>query len=141
MELAGMTVLIVGLGHIGNRLAKALKALDAHVIGVRRTRVDERGHANEVVSFDALRSRLGQADLVVLTCPLTAETTNLVDATVLALMKPGAWLVNVAWGACVDEAALIATLEGARSGVRRSTACRRSPWRLTSRRGRCPTSF
>lgn len=71
---------------------------------------------SRVVSFDALRSRLGQADLVVLTCPLTAETTNLVDATALALMKPGAWLVNVARGACVDEPALIAALEGGTIG-------------------------
>ena len=71
---------------------------------------------SRVVSFDALRSRLGQADLVVLTCPLTAETPNLVDATVLSLMKPGAWRVNVARGGCVDEAALIATPEGGTIG-------------------------
>jgi phosphoglycerate dehydrogenase-like enzyme len=55
-------------------------------------------------------SDLGTADIVALTCPLTPETTNLIDAKALAAMKPSALLVNVARGRVVDEPALVAAL-------------------------------
>lgn len=109
-ELAGKTMLIVGLGRIGNRLAKLAKAFDMNVIGTRRTHVTDKGHADEVHAFDKLPGLLPRADYVVLTCPLTPETTNLVDAQALSLLKPSSYLVNTARGACVDEAALATAL-------------------------------
>ncbi len=112
-ELAGKTLLVVGLGDIGGRLAQLAKAFDMHVVGLRRHPALGRSTADVVHPMDALDALLPDADFVALTCPLTAETENLIDAEALSLMKPGAHLVNVARGRVVDEAALVEAL-GAR---------------------------
>jgi len=109
-ELSGKTLLIVGLGDIGGRLAQLAKAFDMHVVGLRRHPSLGRGAAHAVHAMEELNSLLPDADFVALTCPLTAETENLVDAEALGRMKPTAHLVNVARGRVVDEAALIETL-------------------------------
>ncbi|MBB5755184.1 D-2-hydroxyacid dehydrogenase [Prosthecomicrobium pneumaticum] len=105
-EIADSTVLVVGLGEIGDHLAAMLKALGARVIGVRRHPEAGAGAADRVVGFEAIGTVLPQADVVVLTCPLTETTRGLIGRAALAAMKPGAGLVNVARGACVDETAL-----------------------------------
>jgi phosphoglycerate dehydrogenase-like enzyme len=64
--------------------------------------------------MDELKSLLPQADFVALTCPLTAETENLIDTEALGRMKPSAHLVNVARGRVVDEAALVEALAARR---------------------------
>lgn len=110
-ELAGKTLLIVGLGGIGNRLAKLAKAFDMNVIGVRRNKVADKGHADEVHSFTKLHELLPRADYCVLNCPLTDETRNIIDEAALAKFKKTGYLVNTARGACVDEAALIQALQ------------------------------
>ena len=110
-ELGGKTLLIAGLGRIGSRLATLAKAFDMRVIAVRRDPSKGAGAADEVVGDDGLRRMLPQADFVALTCPLTAETENLIDAEALGAMKPSACLVNVARGRVVDEPALVAALE------------------------------
>lgn len=110
-ELADKTVVIVGLGRIGGRLAQLAKAFDMRVIGVRRDPAGGRGAADEVHALAALPGLLPSADFVVLTCPLTPETTNLIDATALAAMQPSAYLVNCARGRVVDEPALVAALK------------------------------
>jgi len=110
-ELGGKTLLIVGLGRIGSRLATLAKAFDMRVIAVRRDPSKGAGAADEVVGEDGLRRMLPHADFVALTCPLTAETVNLIDAQALGAMKPSACLVNVARGRVVDEPALVAALE------------------------------
>jgi phosphoglycerate dehydrogenase-like enzyme len=112
-ELGGKTLLVVGLGDIGGRLARLAKAFDMHVIGLRRDVAAGSGAADAVRGMDELRSLLAEADFVVLTCPLTKETENLIDAQAFARMKPSAHLVNVARGRVVDEAALVEAL-GAR---------------------------
>jgi D-2-hydroxyacid dehydrogenase (NADP+) len=109
-ELGGKTMVIVGLGRIGSRLAKLARAFDLHVIGVKRDVSSGHGVANELCQTAALASVLPRADIVVLACPLTPETTNLIDSAALALMKPTATLINVARGKVVDEDALIAAL-------------------------------
>jgi phosphoglycerate dehydrogenase-like enzyme len=109
-ELAGKTLLIVGLGDIGGRLARLAKAFDMRVVGLRRNPAAGRGAADVVHSMSELKSLLPEADFVALTCPLTPETENLIGAEALARMKPSAHLVNVARGRVVDEAALIETL-------------------------------
>jgi phosphoglycerate dehydrogenase-like enzyme len=111
-EVGGKTLLIVGLGRIGQRLAKLAKAFDLRVIGTKRDPSTGAGAADEVHGNDRLLALLPQADIVALTCPLTPETENLIGAQALAAMKAGAQLVNVARGKCVDEAALTAALEG-----------------------------
>jgi phosphoglycerate dehydrogenase-like enzyme len=110
-ELGGKTLLIVGLGQIGGRLAKLAKAFDMRVIGIRRDPRAGAGHADAVHDMAELTALLPQADFVALTCPLTPETEKLIDAAALARMKPSAYLVNAARGRVVDEPALVAALE------------------------------
>jgi len=109
-ELGGKTLLIVGLGRIGARLAKLGKAFDMHVIATKRDASQGAGDADEVFTNDRLPELLGRADVVALTCPLTPDTENLIDAKTLALMKPTAHLINVGRGKIVDEDALIRAL-------------------------------
>src|SRR5271169_3655202 len=106
-ELGGKTLLVVGLGDIGGRLAQLAKAFDMHVVGLRRHPASGRGAADAVHTMDELNSLLPDTDFVALTCPLPAETENLVDAAAFGRMKPTAHLGNVARGRVVDEAALI----------------------------------
>ena len=101
---------IVGMGAVGTHLARICKALGMTVYGVSRTereiecvdRVFRRGELMAVAS---------QVDYLVLVVPAEPETTHLVDACVLAAMKPTAYLINLARGSIVDEEALIASLE------------------------------
>lgn len=113
-ELGGKTLLIVGLGRIGGRLAQLAKVFDMRVLGVRRDPSAGAGAADSVVGMGALPELLGQADYVALTCPLTPETERLINADTLSRMQPSAYLVNVARGRCVDEPALTAALQGDR---------------------------
>jgi phosphoglycerate dehydrogenase-like enzyme len=110
-ELGGKTLLIVGLGQIGGRLAQLAKAFDMRVLGIRRDPAAGAGHADAVHGMSELQVLLPQADFVALTCPLTPETEKLIDAAALGRMKPTAYLVNAARGRVVDEPALVAALE------------------------------
>ena len=110
-ELGGKTLVVVGMGRIGSRLATLARAFDLRVIGVKRDPAQQGGAADEVVGTDGLRRALARADYVALTCPLTPQTERLIDGAALAAMKPGAHLINVARGKVVDEAALIAALQ------------------------------
>jgi phosphoglycerate dehydrogenase-like enzyme len=109
-ELGEQTLVVVGLGKIGNRLARLAKAFDMRVLGVRRDPAAG-GDADEVHSLDKLKTLLPQADYVALCCPLTPETEKLINAETMKLMKPGAALVNMARGRVVDEPAMIAALQ------------------------------
>jgi phosphoglycerate dehydrogenase-like enzyme len=113
-ELGGKTLLVVGIGDIGGRLVRLAKAFDIRVIGLRRDPSLGAGAADAVHPMDALKSLLPEADFIALTCPLTPETEKLIDADALARMKPAAYLVNVARGRVVDEAALVEALEARR---------------------------
>ena len=115
-ELAGKTLLIVGLGRIGGRLARLAKALEMKVIGIRRDPSAGQNNADAVHPLDDLERLLPEADIVALTCPLTPETTGIIGARALAAMKRSAVLINVARGRCVDEAALIQALADGRIG-------------------------
>jgi len=110
-ELTGKTLVIVGLGRIGGRLARLAKAFDMEVIGVRRDPSAGANGADSVHRFDRLPELLPRADFVALTCPLTPETQNIIDGGALARMKRAVVLVNAARGKCVDESALIAALQ------------------------------
>jgi phosphoglycerate dehydrogenase-like enzyme len=109
-ELGGKTLLIVGLGRIGGRLARLAKAFDLRVAGTRRDPSAGGNGADSVHGMDELAALLPQADFVALTCPLTPETEGLIGTRALGAMKRSAYLVNVARGRCVDEAALIKAL-------------------------------
>ena len=110
-ELTGKTLVIIGLGRIGGRLAGLAKAFGMEVLGVRRDPVAGANGADSVHRLDRLPELLPRADFVALTCPLNSETQNIIDSGALARMKRSAVLVNCARGRCVDEAALIVALQ------------------------------
>ena len=110
-ELGGKTLLIVGTGRIGGRLAQLGKAFGMRVIGIRRNQAAGANGADEVHATADLMKVLPHADFVALTCPLTPETQGLISAQALAAMKKSAYLINVARGRVVDEVALAAALE------------------------------
>jgi phosphoglycerate dehydrogenase-like enzyme len=115
-ELAGSTALVVGLGPIGQAVAGRLAAFDVTVLAANRTpRRDVPGVA-EVHGLEALPRLAGRADFVILCIALTPATRGLIDASVLAAMRPDAVLVNVARGPVVEEAALYDALAGGRIG-------------------------
>ena len=111
VELGGKTLVIVGMGRIGSRLANLARAFGMHVIGVKRSLATGTEAADEAVSQDELMSVLPRADYVALTCPLTPDTEGLMNAAALSAMKPSAMLINVARGRVCDEPALISALE------------------------------
>jgi len=107
VELAGLTLGIVGHGRIGRAVAAVGRGFGMHVIAHRRGG----GDGGEFVDLDTL---FRASDVVSLHCPLTPETEGLVNAARLALMKPTAFLLNTARGGLVDEAALAAALDAGR---------------------------
>jgi phosphoglycerate dehydrogenase-like enzyme len=112
-ELAGSTVTVVGLGHIGQAIVQRLSGFDVDTIGVRYT-PDKGGPTDEVVGFDdeAFHGALARTDYLVLACPLTGRTEGLVDDAALETLPPTAVLVNIARGPVVDTDALLDELRG-----------------------------
>jgi len=110
-ELGGKTLGVVGLGDIGRRVARLAAAVDMRVVAWSPRSRDDR---YEHLELDAL---LARADMVTLHLTLTEATRGLLDARRLALMKPGAILVNTARGALVDEGAVAAALRAGRLGA------------------------
>jgi phosphoglycerate dehydrogenase-like enzyme len=106
-ELNGATVGLVGYGAIGRLVRRRLAGFRVRVL-VADPQSPPNGDGVEVVTLEQL---LGASDVVSLHAPLTAATTGLLDAARLALMRPGAVLVNTARGGLVDEAALVVALE------------------------------
>jgi phosphoglycerate dehydrogenase-like enzyme len=114
-ELSGKTLGILGFGHIGQALARRAAAFDMKVCAVRR---QAQADAPPGVSFvggpERLDDVLRQADYLAVTLSLSAATRNLIDDRCLRLMKPTAFLVNVARAEIFDEAALYAALQSGR---------------------------
>ena len=106
LELAGKKVLVVGCGSVGNECAKRFKAFDCKVTGVDLLPREDSLYI-EMLPLDKLNNALKQADIVVLTLPLTEQTKYLIDNSKLSLMKDGATLVNIARGAIVNTDALL----------------------------------
>jgi len=116
-ELSGKTLLIVGLGRIGSRLAALASGLGMRVIATKRKPVAAAGAIDVIAGEDRLLELLPQADFVALTCPLTRETELLFGAAAFAAMKSSAFLINVSRGRVVDEPALIHALQGQIAGA------------------------
>ncbi|MEM6557224.1 MAG: D-2-hydroxyacid dehydrogenase [Pseudomonadota bacterium] len=109
-EMAGSKWLIFGFGAIGQACGRRLRALGADVTGVRRN-VARSDAADRVITQDAARAEIANADVVLLCLPLTEATEDFADAAFLAQMKSGSLLINVGRGGLVDEAALFAALD------------------------------
>jgi (S)-sulfolactate dehydrogenase len=110
-ELAGKTLGIVGFGGIGRLTGRLGRALGMRVIGFdAEVAPDAPAWREEGVEPRTLDALLAQADVLTLHVPLVPATRNLIDAKRIAVMKPGAILVNTARGGVVDEAAVAAAL-------------------------------
>ena len=107
--LEGRTLLVIGLGAIGQCVARNARALGMRVLAIRGTPAPHPA-ADEVHGPDALMALLPAADFVSLHVRLNAATRGLISREAIAAMKPGAYLVNTARGGVVDEAALIDAL-------------------------------
>ena len=109
VELDGARLAVIGMGPIGEEVARLGVALNMQVEAIRRTPT-----GNEpcpTYAFSELSAVLGRADWVVVALPLTPDTASLFNATTFASMKPGVHFVNVGRGELVDERALIAALQ------------------------------
>ena len=115
--IAGSSALIVGLGAIGLAVARALSALGATVVGVKR-RVPERPPAGveAVHSPERLRELLPHSELVVVAAAETSATRRIIGAAELAAMRHDALLINVSRGTLVDQTALVDALSAGRIG-------------------------
>lgn len=115
--LTGETVCVVGLGTVGSAVARKADAVGMDVVGVRRSEEPVPG-VDRRYGPDELHEAVADARFVVLAVPLAEATRELVDESVLASMGPESYLVNVARGEVVDEAALLAALrEGSLAGA------------------------
>jgi phosphoglycerate dehydrogenase-like enzyme len=108
--LEGKTVGVLGFGRIGQEVARILKAFDTRVLAYARTLTTEKAGqiGAECVPMDTL---FKESDVVTIHVPLNANTRGMIGDKELAMMKPGALLVNTARGAIVSEAAMIKALE------------------------------
>ncbi|MFC0330286.1 D-2-hydroxyacid dehydrogenase [Paenibacillus sepulcri] len=117
--LYGRVVGIVGMGHTGTELAIRAKAMGMEVLGYRRSPGELPPGVDRLFCQEQggrLEDMLPECDFVVLALPLTNATHHLIGERELALMKPGSYLINMARGAVVDEAALIAALNAGKLG-------------------------
>ncbi|HEX3765198.1 MAG TPA: D-2-hydroxyacid dehydrogenase [Kofleriaceae bacterium] len=115
-ELTGKTLVVVGLGRIGEALATRARPFGLRVVAVKRDPSTRHAASSvdELVGMDGLDEALGRADHVCLIVPLTPETHHLIDARRLALMRSTAYLYNVSRGPVVDQAALVDALRDRR---------------------------
>ena len=114
-EISGATLGLIGLGSIGRRVARMASALGMRVLAVREHVEKEKPEGVDAVfSSSQLDEMLRQSDFVVLAAPLTGETTKLIDAKRLAVMKGDCYLINVGRGPQVDEMALAEALRSRR---------------------------
>jgi phosphoglycerate dehydrogenase-like enzyme len=118
-DLPGQTATIVGWGPIGQTLGRWLTSLGLQVVAVRQL-VDAATHESsdgvQMVSFEQLPTVWPRTDWLILACPLTAKTRQLVDAQALAALPAGAHLINVARGEVVDQEALVTALQSGHLG-------------------------
>ena len=110
VPLAGKTLGILGLGAIGQELARKAAALEMRVIGTKRTPA-ALPHVEKVYAQEQTDEVLGASDFVLLLLPTTSETENFIDAKRLRAMKPTAWLLNFARGALIVDADLIGAVQ------------------------------
>ena len=115
--LRGSRALLVGLGGVGREVARLLAAVGVQVVGagLPGKNYDVPG-VTEYVADTQISDVLGSVDALILACPLTSRTRHLIGGRELALLRPGAVVVNVARGAVIEERALIDALSTGRLG-------------------------
>jgi phosphoglycerate dehydrogenase-like enzyme len=120
-QLAGMHVLVLGWGGIGQGIGRRLASFNLRVEGVRRSHTGKPEHDEAgflIRGPDTWRTVLGKVDVLVMTLPLTEGTRRIVGAKELSMLRPGAFVVNVGRGGTLDEESLLAALrEGRLAGA------------------------
>lgn len=112
-RIAGRTLALIGLGNIGQAVARRATAMDMHVIGIRRS-PEPVPHVAQVAGPAGLHTTLRGADYVVVAVPLTAATAGMLGEPEFRAMKASAYLINVGRGNVVQERALVAALRNGR---------------------------
>ncbi len=115
-DLRGQTLLLIGVGAVGTVLAGYAKAFGLKVVGMRRSPMKTGEPVDEMHPPSKLPELLPRADWIVVACPLTQETLNLLDADAFKRVKKGAKLINIGRGEVVNEAAMIEALRSGRLG-------------------------
>lgn len=115
LSLEGATVTVVGLGGVAREVARKLKAFDARVFAVSRTDATV-ANVDRVFPRERIDDALSQSDAVVVCTNADASSLHMIGAAQFAAMKPGSYIVNVARGEILDEAALVAALKSGHLG-------------------------
>lgn len=112
-EIKNSTVTIVGLGHIGQSITERLEPFGCHQIGVRYT-PEKGGPTDEVIGFesDEFHAALARTDYLVLACPLTETTRNLISNAEFETLPPDSIIVNIGRGPIIDTDALLDAIKG-----------------------------
>lgn len=126
-DLRGQTLLLIGVGAIGKKVAAYAQAFGLNVIGVRRTPRAPDDTVNELHPPDELPELYPRADWIMLCCPLTNETENLLNADAFNRMKKGVKLINIARGEIVDDEAMLEALKSGQLGGAALDAHRQEP--------------
>lgn len=115
-DLVGQTAVVLGLGSIGSEIARLAQALGLKVIGIRRSPKKPGDPVDELHTVDKLPQLLPHCDWLIIACPLTSETRGLIDAGMLARLRKGSCIINIARGEIIDETAMIAALREGQLG-------------------------
>ena len=110
LELAGQTILIIGLGSIGMAVAQRARGFDMRTIAVDVMEVDKPEYVERVEKPEKLHELLPEADFIAICCPLTQKTYGLIGEAEFQKMKPTAYIINPARGKIIDESAMIRAL-------------------------------
>lgn len=108
-ELTGKTLVVLGLGHVGQAVAQKANAFGMRVLGMQRRPKDSQG-VETVVSSNRIKKLLPQADYIVVSLPLTDSTCNFVNKDFFEFVKPGCVLIDISRGGVVSENDLIEAL-------------------------------
>jgi glyoxylate/hydroxypyruvate reductase len=112
--IANLSIGVAGLGEIGSEIARALHFFGARVLGWRRSDIPSESVAELFAGHARLRDFVQECDVLVLVLPLTSETKELFDRSILERLRKGAHLINVGRGGVLDEQALLAAIESGR---------------------------
>jgi len=115
-ELKGKTLGTIGLGNVGERVAKLAKAFGMRILVTKRTPPDPALLKELEAEFVSLQELLKRSDVVTIHVPFTPQTRRMIGEKELQLMKKGSYLVNTSRGAVVDEKALLKALQSQRLG-------------------------
>lgn len=116
ISIEDSTVLVLGLGDIGGRYARAVKALGAHVIGLRKNYAPKAEYLDEQYTIEKLPEVIGRADIVAMVLPGGVQTEHIIDAAMLDRCKKGVYFVNAGRGNAIEPAALKVALKSGRVG-------------------------